>query len=102
MALSVGGGGGDSVQYHNEVSPVGRGSKREKRSWKGQGGRTVVEEGLALVGKRGMRHWVRGKMRTLQGIRLDIALQRKVWRDGQNKGKGTHKGPGDRSKAVQG
>ena len=48
-----------------------------------------------------MRHWVRVKRRTLQDIRLDIVPLRKVWRGGQNKGRGTHRGPGGSWKVVQ-
>lgn len=70
-------------------------------SWRGRGGKTGAEEGWAWEGKEGMRHWVRGKRRTLQGIRLDIAPQRKGWRGGRNKGKGTHRGPGGSWKVVQ-
>lgn len=44
---------------------------------------------------------MRGKRRTLQGIKLDNAPRRKVWKGGQNKGKGTHRGPGGSWKVVQ-
>lgn len=53
---------------------------------------------MAWEGKRERRHWVRGKKRTLQGIRLDIAPQRRVWR---GKGRGTHRGPGGSWIGVQ-
>lgn len=92
---------GDSVQYRSGVLPEVRESKRGRRSWKGQGGRTGVEEGWVWEGKVETKHWVRGKRRTLQDIRLDIDLQRKGWRDGQNKGKGTHRDPGGSWKVVQ-
>lgn len=96
-----GGGVGDSMQYCSGVLSGATESKRGRRFWRGQGGRTGVEEGWAWVGKGEMRHWVRGRRRTLQDIRLDNALQRKGWRGGQSKGKGTHKGPGGSWKVVQ-
>lgn len=99
--LFEGGGVGDSVQYHSGVLLGVRESRRGRRSWRGQGGRTGAEEGWAWEGKGEMRHWGRGKRRTLQDIRLDIALQRKGWMGGQNKGKGTHRAPGGSWKVVQ-
>lgn len=99
--LLVGGGARGLAQYHNGVLPVVKGSMRGRRSWRGQGGKTGVEEVWALVGKGEMRHWVKGKKRTLQGIRLDIAPQRKVSRGGRNKVRGTHRGPGGSWKVGQ-
>lgn len=84
----------DSVQCHSGVLTGVRESKRGRRSWRGQGGKTEVEEGWAWEDKGEKRHWVRGKRRTLQGTRLDTAPQRKVWTGGQSKGKDTHRGPG--------
>lgn len=101
VGLLEGDGVRDSVQCHSGVLPVVRESRKGRKSWRGQGGKTGAEVGSALEGKGEMRHWVRGKRRTLQGIRLDIAPQRKVWTGGQNKGRGTHRAPGGRWKVVQ-
>lgn len=89
------------MQCRSGVLAVVRGSKRGRRSSRGQGGRTGVEEGWAWVDKGERKHWVRGKRRTLQGIRLDIVPQRMVWRGGLNRGRGTHRGPGGSWKVVQ-
>ena len=91
----------DSVQCCSGMLPVVRGSRRGRRSWMGLGGKTGEEEGWAWEGKGEMRHRVRGRRRTLQGIRLDIAPQRKVWRGEQNKGRGTHRGPGGSWRVVR-
>lgn len=101
VGLLEGGDVRDSVRWHSGVLSVVRESRRGRMSWRGQGGKTGVEEGWAWEGKGEMRHWVRGKKRTLQGIRLDIAPQRKVWMGGQNRGRGTHRGPGGSWKMVQ-
>lgn len=91
----------DSVLWRRAVLSVVRESRRGRMSWRGRGGKTGVEEGWAWEGTGEMRHLVRGRRRILQGIRLDIAPQRKVWRGGQCKGKGTHRGPGGSWKVVQ-
>lgn len=101
VGLLEGGDVTDSVQCRNGVSPEVKESRKGRRSWREQGGRTGVEEGWASEGKGGMRHWEKGKRRTLQGIKLDISPQKKVWRDGQNKGRGTHRGPGGSWMLVQ-
>lgn len=84
----------DSVKSHSGVLTVVRENRRGRKPWKGQDGRTAVEEEWVWEGMGVMKHWERGKRRTLQDIRLDIALQMKGWMGGQNKGKGTHRGPG--------
>lgn len=85
----------DSAKSHSGRLIVAKGNRKGRKPWRGQDGRTgVEEEEWAWVGKGGRRHWERGRRRTLQDIRLDSALQRKGWRGGQNKGKGTHRGPG--------
>lgn len=78
-----------------------RESRKGRSSEWGQGGKTEVEEGWAWEGKGEMRHWVRGRRTTLQGTGLDTAPQRKVWRGGQNKVMGTHRGPGGSWRVVQ-
>lgn len=67
----------------------------------GQGGKLGAGEGSVSGGTGEMKHWVRGKSRTLQEITLDIAPRTKVWRGGQNKGRGTHKAPGRSWMAAQ-
>lgn len=99
--LSVGDDVRDLVQCRSGLLTGVKGSRRGRRFSRGQGGKTGAEEGWASGGKGERRHWVRGKRRTLQGIRLDIVPQRKVWRGGQSKGKGTRRGPGGSWKGVQ-
>lgn len=93
----------DSMKSHSGVLIVVKENRRGRKPSRGQDGRTGVEEEVwAWEGKVVMKHWERGKRRTLQDIRLDSALQRKGWRGGQNKGKGTHRGPGGSWKVAQG
>ena len=101
VGLLEAGGGRGSVQCRSGVLPGVRVSRRGRRSWRGQGGKTGAEVGWAWEGKGERRHWVRGRRRTLQGIRLDIAPQRMVWRGGQSKGRGTHRGPGGSQRVVR-
>lgn len=75
--LFEGGGAGDSARCRSGMLPGVRESRRGRRSWRGQGGRSGVEEGWAWEDKGETRHWVRVKRRTLQDIRLGIALRRK-------------------------
>lgn len=77
VGLSEGGDEEDSVKSRSGVLTVARGSRRGRKPWKGQDGKTGVEEEWAWGGKGVMRHWERGKRRTLQDIRLGIALQMK-------------------------
>lgn len=92
---------GDSMKNCSGVLTGVRESRKGRMSWRGQDGRSGVEEGWAWEDKGEMRHWVRGKRRTLQEIKLDISLQMKEWKDGQNREKGIHRDPGGRWKVVQ-
>lgn len=89
------GGVEDSARSHSGGLIVVKENRRGRKPWRGQGGRTgVEEEEWAWGGKGGMKRWARGRRTTLRDTRLGSALRRKGWRGGQNKGKGTHRGPG--------
>lgn len=94
VGLLEGGDAEDSVKSHSGVLTVARENRKGRKPWTGLDGRTGVEEEWAWEGKGVRKHWERGKRRTRQDIRLDIALQMKGWTGGQNKGKGTHRAPG--------
>lgn len=73
------GGAGDSLRCCSVALPGVTENKRERRFWTGPGGRTeMVEEAWVWEDKEERRHSVTGRRRTLQGTRLDIALQTKV------------------------